>query len=62
MDIFNKLDNLINNSIVINESDGHDDVVEEIDPEYSTSEQGVKAAAEQIMNRLFTPDEDDDID
>ena len=30
MDIFNKLDNLINNSIVINESDGHDDVVEEI--------------------------------
>lgn len=62
MDIFNKLDNLINNSIVINESDGHDDVVEEIDPEYSTSEQGVKAAAEQIMNRLFTPDEDDDIE
>lgn len=62
MDIFKKLDNLINHSNVINESDEHDDVVEEIDPEYSTSKQGERAAAEQIMNRLFTPDEDDDFE
>lgn len=50
MNIFDELDNIIKSVNPINEADEYDD---DIDPEYSTSEQGVKAAAKQIADRIF---------
>ena len=55
-DIFSQLDELILKSKSINESK-HDDDEYDIDPEYSTSEQGIKAAAEQIAKRIFGKDD-----
>ena len=51
MYILKELDNLINESY-------DKDVVEEIDPQYSTSEQGKLAAAQQIKDRIFRKDDE----
>lgn len=50
MSIFDQLDKIIK-STSVNESESHDEYYD-IDPEYETSEQGVKAAIEQIKKLL----------
>ena len=51
--ILENLNMLLHKSRMLNESGSTDDVYTEIDPEYSTAEQGIHAAAEQIAKTVF---------
>lgn len=55
MSIFEKLDKILEKSTRLNESESHEYF--DVDPDYETAEQGVQAAAQQVIDRLL-PDDD----